>query len=123
MGYCVELTNHNFKINRGDGEKVLNGLKEYIKTHERPMWVTPKEVLSSEDIFKAFDSIRYELINDENGDYVLNDFHGEKFGDDTKILNSIAKYIVKNSFIEFTGEDNSVITFKFDGKNCKEVWE
>ena len=34
MGYCIDLTDHNFKIKKEDIEKAFNSLKEYIKTHK-----------------------------------------------------------------------------------------
>jgi hypothetical protein len=118
MGYCIDLTDHNFKIKKENEDKVLHDLKEFIKSNGRPMWVTPREVINSENIIEAFDAVRYELVEDENGDYVLEYFHGEKLGDDCEILNSIAKYVEVGSFIEFLGEDDESFRLTFNGEKC-----
>lgn len=79
-------------------------------------------VVNADDIYEAFHEIRYPLIEDENGDYVLEYFAGEKLGDCKKIFNSFAKFIEPNSFIEFEGEDGSVLKYTFDGNECKSEW-
>lgn len=122
MGYCIDLTEYDFKIKKENADKVLKVLQVYMKTHERPMWVTPKNVIEANNIQDAFEEIRYSLITDENGDYILNDFYGEKLGDDKDILNSIAQYVVPDSFIEFEGEDGDDLRLEFDGKECNEKW-
>jgi hypothetical protein len=43
-------------------------------------------------------------------------------GDDVEILNSIAKYVVPKSYIQFVGEDGSVFRFIFDGEKCEEKY-
>jgi hypothetical protein len=120
MGYCIELSEHKFKIKKEDSQAVVEALHEFAKSKERKiMWVDKDPLLQATTILEAFDEIRYQLKVDSNGDFELDYFSGEKYGDDEKILNSIAKYIEPNSYIEFEGEDGIVFQFFFDGENCK----
>lgn len=128
MGYCIELVDHRFKIEKNNIDKAFATLKDFMKTQTRLAWVTPSIVVNSDDVFEAFDEIRYPLAENNNGDYILDYFNGEKLGDDEKILNSFAKYVVPGSYFEFSGEDGNLFRFVFDGEKCetkypKVIWD
>lgn len=123
MGYCIDLTEHNFRIKKENIEKAFDSLKGFMKAQRKLMWVTPGYIINAEDFQEAFEEIRYPLTTDESGDYVLDYFAGEKLGDDKEILNSIARHVVPNSYIEFHGEDGDTFKLIFNGETCEEVWE
>lgn len=123
MGYCIELLKHDFTIKKENAEQVVNALKVFSKNYKGKysndiMWVDKKALINSESIEESLDEIRYPVITDDNGDYILDYFRGEKLGNDHEIFNSISKYVVPNSFIEFEGEDGDVFKFIFDGEKC-----
>ncbi|KGM93536.1 hypothetical protein ADU90_05850 (plasmid) [Clostridium botulinum] len=113
---------HDFKIKKSNIENAFKTLKEYILTNNKPMWVIPHDIISAKNFYEAFEAIRYPLITNKNGDYILDHFSGEKLGDDKDILNSIAKYVAPNSYIKFIGEDDDVLILTFDGNECGEIW-
>ena len=120
MGYCMDLTEHSFKIKKEYEQNIIESLQNFAKSKiGRIMWVDKEPLLESNTLLEVFDEIRYSLKTDINGDYELDEFIGEKMGDDLETFNSIAMYIEPNSFIEFEGEDGDVFRFLFDGEECK----
>ena len=120
MGYCMDLTEHSFKIKKEYEQNIIESLQSFAKSKIGGiMWVDKEPLLESNTLSEIFDEIRYSLKTDVNGDYELDEFIGEKMGDDLEIFNSIAMYIEPNSFIEFEGEDGDVFRFLFDGEECK----
>jgi hypothetical protein len=127
MGYCVELTEKNFKIKKEDCEEILKALKEFIKDKEDLMWINERYFLECDNIERCFDLLRYPLY--ENGDcYEIDYMSGEKLGDEEKIFNSIAKFIEKDSYLQYIGEDGDIFRLVFDGEKCeykypKMIWD
>lgn len=97
MGYCIEMIDSNFKIKKENAQFALNALKAYCKTNPNLKWVSNNIVIESEDICDAFDEIRYPLVVDGNGDYTIEYFSGEKYGDCELIFSSMAEYIEDGS--------------------------
>jgi len=127
MGYCVDLQDNNFRFKKEDSENIFKALKEFANNVKKLMWADEYSILHAEDIEECFEELRYPLI--ENGEfYEIDYFSGEKLGDEDKIFNSIAKYIEKDTYLEFVGEDGDVFRLVFDGEKCeykypKIVWE
>jgi hypothetical protein len=122
MGYCIELTDNNFKIKKENLDDAFKALKEFMKTKKKVMWVEPSIIIKTKDVFEAFEEIGYPLATDKNGDYILDYFCGEKLGDDLEILKSIAPYVEKDTYIEFVGEDGDKFRFVFDGNKCEDKY-
>ena len=116
----MDLTEHSFKIKKEYEQNIIESLQNFAKSKTgRIMWVDKQPLLESNTLLEVFDEIRYSLKTDINGDYELDEFIGEKLGDDLEIFNSIAMYIEPDSFIEFEGEDGDVFRFLFNGEECK----
>lgn len=117
MGYCVNLRDNNFKFNKEDSEGILKTLKEFA-SNTSLMWADEHSILRAKNIKECFEEIRYPLI--ESGDfYKIDYFDGEKLGNEDKIFNSIAKYIEKDTYLEFSGEDGDIFRLVFDGEKCE----
>jgi len=120
MGYCIDLTDNKFKIKKENEFNVLIALKEFAEKNTHIRWVDNVVIEEANDIFSAFEEIRYILSYDDNGDFILSYYSGEKLGDDEVILNAIAKYVEPNSYLQFCGEDGEIFRYVFDGETCKE---
>ncbi|MBX4266590.1 hypothetical protein [Clostridium estertheticum] len=120
MGYCMDLTENKFKIKKENEVNVLKALKDFAEENTQLRWVDSVVILEANDVFSAFEEIRYPLEIDANGDLVLEYFSGEKLGDDKLILNSIAKYVEPNSYLQFSGEDGEIFRYVFNGETCEE---
>ena len=121
MGYCIELIDRNFKIKKENAQNALNSLKEYCKIHQNLKWVNSNTVLYSDTIEEAFDEIRYVLVVNEEGDYEIDYFVGEKYGDCVSIFSSMAEYVEDDSYVDFEGEDGVKFRFLVSGGECKET--
>lgn len=127
MGYCMNLQKKNFKIKKENAENVVNALRDFAKGFKnqygnRIMWVDKETLINSESIEESFDEIRYPLVIDSNGDYMINYFSGEKLGDDTEIFNAIAPYVEEGSYIEMLGEDGTIWRWIFKNGKCEEKY-
>lgn len=121
MGYCIEMIDSSFKIKKENAQLALDSLKDFCRNNPYLKWVSNDTVIHSEDIVEAFDEIRYPLITDENGDYVIEYFSGEKYGNCENIFNSMAEYIEEGSYVDFEGEDGCKFRFLISNGMCKET--
>lgn len=129
MGYCISQIGTNFEILSENKQKALNALKDYFKNnnnkddilHYHP-WVDEDKLFLSNTLEDALYECRWEVDIDDNGDISYISFIGEKYGDDEQYLNSIAPFVEKDSYIEFSGEDGELFRWIFDGETCKEIY-
>jgi ABC-type bacteriocin/lantibiotic exporter with double-glycine peptidase domain len=121
MGYCIELKESTLVIRKEFVDDIIKSIKEFAKTQYSLTWVYINDILNAENIEDIFSEIGYELEKNENGDYEIDYFSGEKLGDDLKILNSFAKFIEDGQYIEMIGECGCRWRWVFDNGVCKEV--
>lgn len=126
MGYCVSLVESNLKFKKEDANIILSTLKEFAK-NALLRWCDEDEILESDTIEECFERLRYPLTEKENY-YIINDFYGEKLGDEERIFNSIYKYIEKGSYLEYVGDDGDRFRLVFGDKKCeykypKLIWD
>lgn len=117
MGYCVSLVGSNVKFKKADADVILLVLKDFAK-NKSLMWCDEDGILESDDIEECFEKLRYPLTEKEDY-YIIDDFYGEKLGDEKKIFNSIYKYIEKGSYLEYVGEDGDRFRLVFGDKECE----
>lgn len=119
MGYCVDFRKSTMKIKK-------DKMKEALKLLVGKRFCRCDMIVDYEIDYDSFDelndvlySIRYEVI--EEGDYYLiNEFYGEKLGDDRKIFDIIAKYCKEGGYVEFLGEDGDLFRFVIRNGECVE---
>lgn len=117
MGYCITMTDENFKMKQSNFEEALKCLKN-LAQEKYLKWVTDDLVLDATTFEEAMDACRYTLCFDEEYEDVVGiEFNGEKLGNDDDIFTVIAPFVESGSYIKFAGEDGDRWQFKFkDGK-------
>lgn len=119
MGYCINLVDSDFKIKKENADNVVAALKNLVNVAGRLRWVDTNELQSAENIIDAFHAVSYTLKADDNGDYILDCFEGEKLGDDEAIFITIGKYVEAGSYLKFIGEDGYILDYFFNGEKCE----
>lgn len=126
MGYCIYVRRINVKINRCNETAAMAAIrslvgKETIKddSGRHFSWVDRNfpEKRNLPDMMKCW---RWECVEDGNY-FVVEEFLGEKYGDDEILFTAIAPYIEAGSEIHFIGEDGNEWKYVFDGKTMKEL--
>lgn len=134
MGYCIEMTDSNFVINKENFAKALESLKSVFvpenmtcydriegKRYPHFRWVNTKTVLESVTLADAMKEIRYIPIFNIDGDICDVEFRGEKYGDEEIFFKALAPYVESDSYICFMGEDDSEWKWVFDNGEVKYV--
>lgn len=132
MSCCVEITDDNLKISKDKEELILNDLKKFftevLEKGKSIRWVDECEIINAETLEDAFEEIGYVLCLKDDGFYYLDYMSNEKLGEEEEIFNSIAKHIVKGTYLEYMGGDGDLFRFVFNGEKCeyvspKIIWE
>ena len=121
MGYCIELEESTLVIKKETAENVVTAIKDFAKNASRLSWIDKDYLLDAENIEDVFSEIRYELNKNENGDYEIDYFSGEKLGNDLVIFNSFAQFIENGQYIEMLGEDGERWRWIFINGKCEEI--
>jgi hypothetical protein len=114
-------------IKKENADKVVEALREFAKNFtnkydNRIAWVDKDVLIESESIENSFEEIRYPLILDEDGDYTIDYFSGEKLGDDWETFRAIAPYVEDGSYLEVVGEDGEKWRWIFKNGQCDEKY-
>jgi len=138
MGYCVDIA-ISASIPSKNVNKCLEAINE-LHTDENLLknahgFGTRKEVKVSSyiwyswvenppngkfpDLQTAFEAWRYKVTIDDKGNLVIDDFNGEKWGDDEIFYDTIAPFVKSGSLIEVRGEDGDTWRHVFENKQVK----
>jgi hypothetical protein len=131
----MELTESNFTILAKNKKFALQAIKNLAgqgtvndSSGKHFSWVTTEEFFRAKTLEKALRAWRYstEEVNEE--DLGISEFTGEKLGDDFLLFQALAPFVVKNSYLQYQGEDGTIWRYVFDGETCEEktarfVWE
>ena len=145
MGYCIEQRDCDFRIKAENVDKARDAIKVLAsrvseggggtyrggQTIEKYFsWVRTEDFANAETLEDAMRAWRYEVEfnGDGSGDVAWIMFHGEKYGDDEKLLQAIAPYVEPGCFIEMQGEDGALWRWTFNGttmveQNANISWE
>jgi len=132
MGYCMYQKNCYMFIDKKDFDAVIEAVKNLLKRVEEIgggcngsqrtfSWVDSYELQNSVSISDVFNSWRWEVGFDENGNINLFEFAGEKLGDDEILFSSIAPWVRENSYIQMQGEDDDMWRWYFADGKMKEI--
>lgn len=135
MGYCIELEEGSIKIKKENMESALKKLSNYFTSGGNLTWVNGFDIkdMVAEDEFdepleleEIWDDLRYGYEITETH-YIINEFLGEKYGDDNKLFELIASYC-EDGYLQFCGEDGDHFRFviedgKFSEKQSTLIWE
>jgi len=132
MGYCMYQKNCYMFIDKKDFDAVIEAVKNLLKRVEEIgggcngsqrtfSWVDSYELQNSVSISDVFNSWRWEVGFDENGNINLFEFAGEKLGDDEILFSAIAPWVRENSYIQMQGEDDDMWRWYFTDGKMKEI--
>lgn len=126
MGYYISIQNIDVKIrhsNKTACMEAIRGLvgKETIKdgSGRHFSWVD-RDFSSKRNLREMMKCWRWSCKNKGNF-FVVEEFLGEKYGDDELLFTALAPYIEAGSEIHFIGEDGDQWKYVFDGKSLKEL--
>ena len=117
MGYHMTLQHIDCTIL--DPAGALQALKSM--PDKKYSWVGLKEVRACETLSGALSVWRWEASHWPDDTVTVNDFTGEKYGDDLEMFQAIAPFVRPSSYIEMLGEDGAHWRWVFDGTTCKEL--
>ena len=124
MGYYIEQKDLLVKIPVSKKEELLSIFKK-LKEDEQILggggesrggvyskkWYSFADDFEySDKIISMFESFRYVCIR-EKGYYIIDEFLGEKLGDDYLFWGRLKPIITKDSVCKFWGEDHSILDF------------
>lgn len=136
MGYCMSSEGGEIHIKKENMRPLLETLSEFFKRgHLR--WADgfdmedvypteeelddeecePEETMSIEDVW---DGLRYNIKETET-DYIIDEFLGEKYGDDDKLFLLIAPYC-EDGYLQMCGEDGEHFRFVIKDGKFEEVY-
>jgi len=131
MGYYIYLEDANFHIKKENFEPALQALKNlmakeselghggtyYNGVHTRHFsWIDSTSVLKAETLEAAMEECCWTVWLNKNGDIDGIEFINEKIGDDEYILQAIAPFVEKGSYLNMKGEDGAMWRWEFDGQ-------
>lgn len=129
MGYCIYHEEGDIKIKKENMELVLKNLSDFFKNGGELRWVNgfniedmiaedeDDDVLTLEEIWE---DLRY-TYKETDTYYIINDFYGEKLGDDLKLFQLIAEYC-EDGFLQFNGEDGDHFRIVIKDGKAFEKW-
>jgi len=132
MGYCIEQRDSRFTLKAENKANALLAIKALAGLVERMnggnssgdrwfSWVDTEEFVTAKTLAEATDAWGWGISEDsKTGDVMGIYFDGEKLGDDRVMLEAIAPYVEKGSYIEMEGEDGAIWKWVFDGKTMRE---
>lgn len=129
MGYCIYLEESNLKIKKDNMDKILNTLSDFFKGGGSLRWVNGFSIedMMPEDEYdepltleEIWDDLRY-ILKEDNDYYVIDEFYGEKLGDDLKLFQLIAEYC-EDGYLQFSGEDGDHFRIIIKDGQAYEKW-
>lgn len=116
MGYCMDLIYTNATLPVENIPAAVKALKHLEATGKKSggSWQGGKQTESwfswvatdwadTNDIVEMFNEWRYNTYWDESGNLKIEDFHGEKYGDDDQFWAALSPHM--HGFVEMRGED------------------
>ncbi len=108
MGYCVYLEESTLKFKKDNMDKILNKLSDFFKNGGELRWINGfniEDMIPEDDddepltLEEIWDDLRY-ILKVKDGYYIIDEFYGEKLGDDLKLFQLIAEYF-EDGYLQF----------------------
>lgn len=119
MGYYITQQESKFTIKKENILPCLNAFNQEFNENFTDITEVFNEQgfeISSDETFQVF----MPTVSTGTSDISQIEFIGEKYGEIDGFFNTIAPYVEKGSFIEFTGEEGEWFRFFFDGERAVE---
>lgn len=126
MGYCMNQRNSSFFMDVKDfpaalkAVQALHGDETINDGGGRHFSWVDHDFHKQKSLPAILNCWRWHLDLDESMNATDINFGGEKLGDDIVVLQAIAPFVKKGSFIEMHGEDGCLWRWIFDGRDCNE---
>lgn len=120
MGYCIDQNELNVKIPKSKRSELLAVFKDLRDKRDQQgsvdrgpgkkvyKWADDFEY--SEDLVEMFEAFRY-TIREEGEFYIIDEFTGQKLGDDYTLWKQIKPLVTEDSTCTFYGEDHAELDF------------
>lgn len=121
MGYCICLEDGNIKIKKENMKLALKKLSDFFEKDDL-RWVNGFSINDSKclDLREIWNDLRYDY-EETNTHYIINEFLGEKLGDDVKLFELISEYC-EDGYLQFVGEDGEHFRIIIKNKKVIEKW-
>ena len=129
MGYYMNnRAVEGFIIKEENIEKAVKALNDLGKSNIKLSWVDSCELARSKNIVDLMNECRWSGFINDDEDFELEYFTGEKYGSDETIFTFLAPYVEDGAFIEMQGEEGELWRWVFTDGTCKEkvpkiIWE
>lgn len=121
MGYYITNREvNNVVIKKENIDKALKALNKLGKERINLSWVYEDILANATNIVDAMDECRWDGEINDNGDFELGYFTGEKYGSDDIIFDTIAPYVEEGGYIEMQGEEGELWRWVFTNGECIE---
>lgn len=126
MGYCIEMTEVEFEINKSDATKALDAMRQACENQTpyeelglvmQPPYIPDRDFVSETDNLESVLADLGFQLEEEDGVLRIWEFTGEKVNCEMYLLAAIAPFVKKGSYINWEGEEpGDMYRFEFDGK-------
>ena len=129
MGYYINERNiHNCVITKDKIEEAVKIINDLSRNNKISKWVNNIILDNSTNIEEIMEELRWPGSINDNGDFEIEYFSGEKYGDEDIIFDALAKVMPDGSYIEMQGEGGELWRWYFEKgklieKNAKIIWE
>lgn len=122
MGYCIDFEEGSIKIKRKNMRLALEKLSNFFSDGGELKYVNGFILDLNEpiDLYEIWYDLRYGFIEND-AEYKINDFLGEKIGDDLKLFQLIAEYC-EDGYLQFNGEDGEHFRIVVKDGSAEEKW-
>lgn len=120
MGYCINPSELFVRIPKANRRKLLNVFKKLREERDKlgsvergpgkRVYCWADEFEYSTDLVAMFDAFRY-ILREEGEFYIVDEWDGEKIGDDYILWGRIKPLCTADSQCEFVGEDGAQLDF------------
>lgn len=115
MGYSIEQVNSEFYIKAENLQACANAVLNALRDKEQVGWVRSSDINEYMGFSEIAEKFRWNVRLNDEGDVCDIEFNGEKLGEDIDLfLNSIAPYVLDESYISFRGEEDERWRYLFE---------
>lgn len=116
MGYYMYQFKTKFHIDGEHIPEVFKALCRYDNAIRIAHGIDEKKYKNVDEVLLNYD---WYFDYDQEDNVIDITFEGEKYREDEKMLNVLAPYVEKGSYIIMVGEDGSIWCWHFDRERCE----
>lgn len=132
MGYCIELTEADFTI---PAEHVAEAFERLKALNHKPgvekhggswrggeqisawfSWMDADYDQKVSDLKELFEALRYQGVYDDEGNFSIESFDGEKIGQEDLFFAEVADLAEEGWYLQYLGEDGYIWRLTAEGE-------